>query len=87
MVVGVNGTAGIWATYPQEFVTTPTALGDQVNDQFKKRMYIFPVGTYSSLDDLVSMVTIVILIHYIFNVPLKSFLVVCVRCSMPLDMV
>lgn len=30
MVVGVNGTAGIWATYPQEFVTTPTALGDQI---------------------------------------------------------
>lgn len=39
MVVGVNGTAGIWATYPQEFVTTPTALGDQVNDEKKKHMH------------------------------------------------
>lgn len=39
MVVGVNGTAGIWATYPQEFVTTPTALGDQVNDGEKNHMH------------------------------------------------
>lgn len=41
MVVGVNGTAGIWATYPQEFVTTPTALGDQVNDEKKKTHALF----------------------------------------------
>ena len=31
MVTGVNGTAGIWATYPQDFVSIPTALGDQVS--------------------------------------------------------
>jgi hypothetical protein len=31
MVVGINGTAGIWATYPQEFVSIPTALGDQAS--------------------------------------------------------
>lgn len=29
-VTGVNATAGIWATYPQEYVTTWTGLGDQI---------------------------------------------------------
>lgn len=33
MVVGINGTAGIWATYPQEFVSIPTALGDQASSR------------------------------------------------------
>lgn len=52
MVVGVNGTAGIWATYPQEFVTTPTALGDQVNDE-KKPTYTFCLLLiFSPMDNL-----------------------------------
>lgn len=30
MVSGPNGTAGIWATYPQDFASVATCIGDQV---------------------------------------------------------
>ena len=30
MVTGPKATAGIWATYPQEFASVYTCLGDQV---------------------------------------------------------
>lgn len=52
MVVGVNGTAGIWATYPQEFVTTPTALGDQVNDEKKTTCTFCLLLIFSPMDNL-----------------------------------
>lgn len=30
-VLGPKGTAGIWATYPQAFLSTGNGFGDQVN--------------------------------------------------------
>lgn len=30
-IVGVNGTGGIWSTYPQEYVSSMTSFCDQVS--------------------------------------------------------
>ena len=30
-ILGPKGTAGIWATYPQSYLSTWNGLGDQVN--------------------------------------------------------
>lgn len=30
-ILGVNGTAGIWATYPQDFLSTGNGFADQVS--------------------------------------------------------
>ena len=33
-ILGPNGTAGIWATYPQPYLSTWNGLGDQVSHTF-----------------------------------------------------
>lgn len=41
-MLGENGTAGIWATYPQAFVSTSNGFADQVSFTADSNSCLFP---------------------------------------------